>query len=407
MRGFKEEFDAWRSSLSPEEQTMIQDQAEGEFNKKFRKSDEFKKDLPAEKVEAFTKILKKFFDAEAEDYKKEEDAKTPDYDGLTKKASANPKDFGLKPKIIEVDRDADRRYQFALSRITEAQSKGELWPQSSPMQETWVVKNDDARSHEMAVKVMDWIKAAAEDESADPKLKEEVAKLVKRGVPAQGEKLELLLPQALVQQIHVMIEILQDQLELVAADQTDEQWKELTEQKIPEIGGRVIGHLTEKYVMARDAIEEEVATMKEFYRSQESHKSEMEEKTKADVLKEIWEAAAEVTGKDLPPLDEEMLAELKEEPAIAEGEFMHNWGTADKLYKSVAIDAFGSKYLLGVFETKHEAAKAFEDWNAEFEKSRKEMTAELDQWGKQEQARLDRDTEGQERIKEVLENAKR
>eukprot|EP00420_Gonyaulax_spinifera_P023114 CAMPEP_0197891996 /NCGR_PEP_ID=MMETSP1439-20131203/29911_1 /TAXON_ID=66791 /ORGANISM="Gonyaulax spinifera, Strain CCMP409" /LENGTH=91 /DNA_ID=CAMNT_0043512137 /DNA_START=59 /DNA_END=331 /DNA_ORIENTATION=+ len=38
VRGFKEDFDAWRASLSPEEQTMIQAQAEGEFNKKFRKS---------------------------------------------------------------------------------------------------------------------------------------------------------------------------------------------------------------------------------------------------------------------------------------------------------------------------------------------------------------------------------
>merc|ERR1712026_34600 len=60
---------------------------------------------------------------------------------------------------------------------------------------------------------------------------------------------------------------------------------------------------------------------------------------------------------------------------------------------SEAIDAFGAKYLLGVFETKDEAKKAFADWNGEFEKARGEMEAELEQWGKQEQARLDRDTE--------------
>merc|ERR1719275_470206 len=71
MRGFKEDFDAWRSSLTPEERAMVQKQAQGEFNKKFRKSDEFKKDLPKEKVEAFSKILGKFFDNEANDYKKE------------------------------------------------------------------------------------------------------------------------------------------------------------------------------------------------------------------------------------------------------------------------------------------------------------------------------------------------
>merc|ERR1711974_512207 len=121
----------------------------------------------------------------------------------------------------------------------------------------------------------------------------------------------------------------------------------------------------------------------------------------------MGEVIGKVTDKPVPPLDEEMLAELAEEPAIIEGEFKHNWGTADMLYKSEAIDAFGAKYLLGVFETKDEAQKAFADWNGEFEKARGEMKAELERWGKQEQARLDRDTEGQERINEVLENAKR
>merc|ERR1712242_11109 len=142
--------------------------------------------------------------------------------------------------------------------------------------------------------------------------------------------------------------------------------------------------------------------MKNFYRSQR----DMPGKTKADVLKEIWAELPKYSDKPVPPLDEEMLAELAEEPAVIEGEFKHSWGTADKLYKSEAIDAFGAKYLLGVFETKDEAMKAFADWNGEYEKARGEMKAELEQWGKQEQARLDRDTEGQERIKEVLENAR-
>merc|ERR1719215_274273 len=38
MRGFKEDFDAWRSSLTPEERAMVQKQAQGEFNKNFLKS---------------------------------------------------------------------------------------------------------------------------------------------------------------------------------------------------------------------------------------------------------------------------------------------------------------------------------------------------------------------------------
>ena len=56
--------------------------------------------------------------------------------------------------------------------------------------------------------------------------------------------------------------------------------------------------------------------------------------------------------------------------------------------KSEAIDAFGMKYLLGVFETKGEAEKAFADWNSEYEKARSDMKAEMQQWSKQEQAPL-------------------
>ena len=70
----KDDFDAWKGSLTADERKMVQDQAAGEFNKKFRKSDDFKKDLPEEKVAAFSKILGKFFDAESEDYKKELEA---------------------------------------------------------------------------------------------------------------------------------------------------------------------------------------------------------------------------------------------------------------------------------------------------------------------------------------------
>jgi len=382
---------------------MIQAQAEGEFNKKFRKSAEFKKNLPEEKVQAFTKILEKFFEAEAEDYKKEEEAKTPDYQGLSKKANENKKDFALKNKIIQVDRDADRRYAFASQKIREAQEKGEQFAQSSPMVETWVVKNDDQKSHEMAVKVMDWIKKASEHESATPETKELLQKTVEAGVPPMGENIELLVPQVLSNQIQHMTELMKKEVAKFGEGRSEDEMKKYIKEKVPEIGARTIAYLIDNYVGARDEVENEVETMKAFYRSQK----DMPGKTKADVLKEIWEVIGEVTDKPVPPLDEEMLAELAEEPAIIEGEFKHNWGTADTLYKSEAIDAFGAKYLLGVFETKDEAKKAFEDWNGEFEKARGDMKAELEQWGKQEQARLDRDTEGQERIKEVLENAKR
>merc|ERR1712194_279014 len=139
------------------------------------------------------------------------------------------------------------------------------------------------------------------------------------------------------------------------------------------------------YYNARDTIERDVEAMKDFYKSQ----SRDQYKTKADVLKEIWRVFAEKSGKKMPPLDEEFLEELEQIPAVEELTFRHPWGIADKLYKSEAIDAFGFKYLLGVFETIPEAQKAFEDWNAEFE-----------------QARLDADVAGQEAMRVVMEQGR-
>ena len=62
MQGFKDDFYAWKDSLSKDEQALILKQAQNEFDKKFRKSDEFSKDLPEEKIQSFAKVLKKFFD---------------------------------------------------------------------------------------------------------------------------------------------------------------------------------------------------------------------------------------------------------------------------------------------------------------------------------------------------------
>merc|ERR1712182_162658 len=59
-----------------------------------------------------------------------------------------------------------------------------------------------------------------------------------------------------------------------------------------------------------------------------------------------------------------------EEPAM-------NWATADKLYKSEAIDAFGVKYILGIFESPIDAVKAFKDWSDEYKKGRAGINKEL------------------------------
>ena len=45
------------------------------------------------------------------------------------------------------------------------------------------------------------------------------------------------------------------------------------------------------------------------------------------------------------------------------------WKQAEKLYKSEAIDSFGNRYLLGVFENQEDAKKAFDAWNKEYEQA--------------------------------------
>jgi len=203
MRGFKEDFEAWRSSLTPEEQEQVQTQAAGEFNKKFRKSDEFKKDLPEEKVKSFSKILGKFFDAEAADYKKEVEAKVPNYNRLLEKAGDKVLDSAMKNRIVEIDRDADRRYTFATQKIKKFEAKGEKFPQSSPQMQTYQLPNNDAASHEALKKLLDEAKAFTDKNSADvsPEVKAMAEEAIKQGIPPMGEMAKIYLPWQLVNQL--------------------------------------------------------------------------------------------------------------------------------------------------------------------------------------------------------------
>ncbi|CAE8709406.1 unnamed protein product [Polarella glacialis] len=401
MHGFKDDFSTWKSTLSADEQALILKQAQGEFNKKFRKSDDFSKDIASDKIESFAKVLKKFFDSEREDYKKDKETKTPDYNVLQRKAQQKTYDFSLKQRIVEVNRDADRRYMFATEKARMAEAKGEKFPSASPLQEIWLIQNNDTESHQRAMEVMDFI-AKAKD-GAQPESAKMMDDLIKKGVPAVGQDFELLLPQVLVAQTTAAQQMLNDRLQQYAEHHSEAEVTEFKQKQLPEIWGKVLAELISKHIIARDEVEKDAQDLKKFFRSQK----DMPGKTKADILKGIWAELPKHTDKPVPPLDEEMLAELAKEPAIIKGEFKHSWGTADKLYKSEAIDSFGEKYLLGVFETKAEAQTAFVNWNAEYEKARDDMKDEMTQWGKSEQARLDADPADQERIQKALEEARR
>merc|ERR1719297_779282 len=227
-------------------------------------------------------------------------------------------------------------------------------------------------------------------------MKSSIDELVKKGVPPVGEKFELMLPQVMCTQ-HEYLGELVDSWKGSMEDKTDAEKKEFFD-KLPEEVGGAMKELTDKYCGARDEIQANCDHSKDWFKSQNTERY----KTKADVIKAVWEVMPKLTGSPVPPIDDELLADLEQQPAVVEGAFRHSWGIADKLYKSEAIDAFGMKYLLGIFETKDEALKAFADWNAEYEKARVSMKADMEEWGKTEQARLDKDTYAQERIKALM-----
>jgi hypothetical protein len=397
-RGFKEDFDAWKTALTDDEKAQIQEQAENEYNKKFRKSDAYEKDLPEEKIANFGKILGKFFDAEAEDYKKEVESKAPDYDGLLKKAAEGGMDFSLTEGIVEVNRDADRRYQFASMEIEAAAAEGKKYPASSPLLEWWEIPNNDTKSHEINLEVLEFLKDAAKEPGCPEKAKAFIAEWEKSGIPAVGEPLQLYVPQVMMQQATSVVSWIREGMDAMP----EKEAKDWFDKELPTVSASVLKTLTDNYVTARDDIESKVEKQKKFFRSQKP----MPGKTKADVLKELWAELPKYASDPIPPLDDEMLAELAQEEATPKEELLHTWGTADLLYRSEAVDAFGAKYLLGIFETVEECHKAFDAWNAEYEAARKNLKEEMAQWSKTEQARFDADVTTQENVKMIFEEAK-
>jgi len=389
MSGFKEDFDSWKSTLSTDEKDLLLKQAQGELNKKFRKSDDLTKDISDDKIESFGKIMQKFFDSEKEDYLKDQEAQPPNYNALKDRGnSASAFDWGLSYSVVEIDRDAERRYEFAMERMLKAKDSGTTFGQSATYAEPVGIINDNEELHKSNQVVLDVMKKAAAADGASEELKKAAAEFK---LPAMGQNFTQIVPKSLHETFMKAAEILKQKAGAYRANHTEEETKKYIEGDLEKEWLEALTGLEKKYYDAVDTVAGDVADMKKYYMTQKGREKELADKTKADILKEIWAELPKLTDKPVPPLDDEILAELAQEPAIIEGQFNHNWGTADKLYKSEAISPFGEKYLLGIFETMEESEKAFTAWNEEYEKAREQLKVERDQWGKQEQARVDAD----------------
>ena len=303
MRGFKDDFYAWKETLSSEDQALLLKQAQNEFNKKFRASDEFKKSVPEDKIESFGKVLQKFFDNEREDYKKDVAMKTPNYDALQKKSSQVAYDFSLKRSVVEVDRDADRRWSMATDRMKLAEDKGERAPNSAPLEEKYLFANE-GEDHAANVKALESLKKGTED-----------AKIKKMldgfKIPAAGEEFAVQLPRKLM-----------DDLQATAAE-VGSMKEGKSESELDELWWTKAGKLVAGYYEQRALVEKDAQDLKKFFQSQK----DMPGKTKADILKQIWAELPKHMDTPVQPLDEEMLADLAKEPAVIDGEFKHSWGT--------------------------------------------------------------------------------
>merc|ERR1712032_1515308 len=282
----------------------------------------------------------------------------PDPDGLLFKGGEAKIDFGLKGKIVEVDRDADRRYYFSTMRTQQAAAKGESFPSSSPLQEHYAFQSNDTESKEKLAKTMEAVKKFLSGKEKGTKLLEDNSEAIK----AFEDTGTVLVSEVMIKQLADTYSAIDTAIEKAIAE--DGSKKEELLKKGREIKVEASKFLWKNWLEAVTKIERDVEDIKKFFDS----RTNPEGKTKADVLKEIYAVMQDRAKNKLPPLDEDLVAELSEIPAVPEGTiFKHPWGTASKLYKSEAVDAFGFRYLLGVFETKDEAAKAFKKWNGEYE----------------------------------------
>jgi len=404
--GFKDDFASWKSTLSSDEKDLLLKQAQNEFDKKFRKSDDYSKSIAEDKIESFSKILQKFFDSEMEEYEKEAGAKTADYTALQRKAAMKVYDFSLTPRISEIDRDADRRFEYVSVKTLDAVDRGELFPASSPLQEVQKFKNDDEESHQGIKTLYEQLEKISKQDGCPKEVKAEIEEELKKGVPPMGTPWEVVVDQAAWTQIEAARNEFEGMKASLKESLSEAEYKKWEEESADKVWEGIFTELLTKYYDTMNEVETYVSDLKNFFKSQK----EMPGKTKADILKSIWAELPKHSEKPVPPLDEEMLAELAAEPAVNKeiGEFKHNWGTSDMLYKSEAIDSFGLKYVLGVFEPKEECVKAFDAWEKEYEKAGEDMKDELVQWGKTETAYLEEHArENTEIVMKGLEEARR
>merc|ERR1712151_88470 len=112
-----------------------------------------KVDIPEEKIKSFSKVLSKFFESD-ECIREELDEEavtgpTPNYNCISEKGALTKFDFSLTPRIVEHNRDADRRYYYSEGMNMIAREQGKAgYPTNTPLRYLTQYQNNDTESHE-------------------------------------------------------------------------------------------------------------------------------------------------------------------------------------------------------------------------------------------------------------------
>jgi len=371
LQSFKDDFLAWKATLTPEERAVSLEQAQNEFNKKYKSTENFKKELPEEKVNNLRDIVSKFLDTESADYKKAKMQKSfaEDNELIDNRIARMNFDFSLRPRLTEIDRDAERRYFFASERFEAAAQAGSEWLPAPPAIKLVEVNNTGAENHarnkqiaEQHVRIVKAMPGVTAEQIA-------MAEKFAASLPAEGTPWEMWQYRALLK-YYDMIDAWVDGL--VAAKEAEmgpEKFKAWFDKEgkddMEKLKQLEKTHTHYRFYESVEQIEDSVDATKAWFRNS----VHMPGKTKADMVREMWKVA-EAAGKQLPPLDEEILADIAKYPAHLEGEYKHSWGTAEKLWKMECVDPYGMVFLLGVFDTEELAIDAFNAFNVQYEEGR-------------------------------------
>ena len=110
------------------------------------------------------------------------DQRTPDYDALKNKAALVSYDFGLKRRVVQIDRDADRRWMYASMKARVEEAEGKEPSDSAPFEDLYKFSKDTAET------VHKFIADANSASSAPAGLKKDIEKVLKENPPSDDFK---------------------------------------------------------------------------------------------------------------------------------------------------------------------------------------------------------------------------